>query len=124
MNGISKKTLKIQSHLLGWSMVRALTFTALIIANLSLILTNRSWSRTILATLRTPNRALWWIIGGAIAFLGTILYIPFLRSLFQFARLHWDYLLICLAAGILNVLWFEVLKIFRNGKRALRHKLL
>ena len=103
---------------------RALTFTSLIIANLSLILTNRSWSRTILATLRTPNKALWWIIGGAVAFLGAVLYVPFLRGLFQFSRLHWDDLLICLAAGISSIVWFEVLKIFRNGKRALSHKLI
>ena len=45
----------------GEQEARALSFTALIIANLSLILTNRSWSRTILATLRTPNKALWWV---------------------------------------------------------------
>lgn len=99
------------------------TFTSLIIANLSLILTNRSWSRTILATLRTPNKALWWVIGGAVAFLGAVLYIPFLRGLFQFDRLHWDDLLICLTAGIMSIVWFEVLKIFRNGKRALSHKI-
>jgi Ca2+-transporting ATPase len=102
---------------------RALTFTALIIANLSLILTNRSWSRTILATLRTPNKALWWIIGGAAAFLGAVLYVPLLRDLFQFSRLHWDDLFVCLAAGILSIAWFEVLKIFRNGRRALHPKL-
>jgi hypothetical protein len=28
-------------------------------------------------------------------------------------------LLICLAAGIMSLVWFEVLKIFRKGKRAL-----
>src|SRR5262249_45706879 len=38
---------------------RALTFTTLIVANLGLIFTNRSWSRTILATLHEPNSALW-----------------------------------------------------------------
>ena len=97
----------------GEQEARALSFTALIIANLSLILTNRSWSRTILATLRTPNKALWWVIGGAVTFLGAVLYIPFLRSLFQFALLHWDDLLICLAAGMMSIVWFEVLKIFR-----------
>ena len=80
----------------GAQEARALTFTALIIANLCLILTNRSWSRTILASLGTPNKALWWIIGGAVAFLGAVLYVPGLRNLFQFNRLHWDDLLICL----------------------------
>ena len=99
---------------------RALTFTTLIIANLCLILTNRSWSRTILASLGTPNKALWWIIGGAVAFLGAVLYVPGLRNLFQFNRLHWDDLLICLGSGILSIAWFEILKIFRNSKRSRR----
>jgi hypothetical protein len=35
----------------------ALTFTTLIIANLGLIFANRSWTRLIFSTLRTPNRA-------------------------------------------------------------------
>ncbi len=107
----------------GEEEARALTFTALIIANLSLILTNRSWSQTILASLRTPNKALWWIIAGAVAFLGAVLYVPGLRNLFQFGRLHWDDLLICLIAGMLSIAWFEILKIFRNSKRPWRLKL-
>ena len=36
---------------------RTLTITTLIIANLGLIFANRSWSRTILSTLRSPNPA-------------------------------------------------------------------
>ncbi len=51
---------------------RALTFTSLIIANLGLILTNRSWSETILVTVRQPNKALWIIIGGALVLLGGV----------------------------------------------------
>src|SRR5262249_31194847 len=90
---------------------RALTFTTLIVANLGLILANRSWSRTILATLRTPNPALWWVLGGAVALLGLILYVPYLTRLFQFDRLHLDDLLVCLASGIVSVLWFDGLKL-------------
>lgn len=93
---------------------RALSFTTLIIANLGLILTNRSWSRVILRTLRTPNAAFWWVMGGALAFLGMVLYIPFLRSLFLFDVLHPVDLVICAAAGILSILWFEVLKVMRR----------
>jgi Ca2+-transporting ATPase len=63
---------------------RTLTMTTLIIANLGLILANRSWSRTILSTLRSPNPALWWISGGTFVFLGLILYVPFLQQLFHF----------------------------------------
>jgi Ca2+-transporting ATPase len=96
---------------------RALTFTTLIIANLGLIFANRSWSRLILATLRTPNKALWWVSGGALSFLGLVLYTPFLRSLFHVTRLHPIDLFICLAAGIFSILWFEGFKMIGG-----RHK--
>jgi Ca2+-transporting ATPase len=65
---------------------RTLTFTTLVVANLALIFTNRSWSRTIPATLRSPNPALWWIVGAALGLLGAVLYTPGLRDLFHFAR--------------------------------------
>ncbi len=93
---------------------RALSFTTLIIANLGLILTNRSWSRVILRTLRSPNTALWWVTGGAVFFLGTVLYVPFLRTLFHFDVLHPVDLVICLAGGIVSILWFEGLKMVRG----------
>ena len=95
---------------------RALTFTTLIVANLGLIFTNRSWSRVILATFRTPNPAVWWVLAGALSFLGLVLYVPFLRNTFHVAMLHPVDLLICLAAGAASILWFEGLKMF-NGRR-------
>jgi len=97
--------------------VRTLTFTTLIIANLGLIMTNRSWTRTITDTLRSPNPALWWVIGGALAFLGLVLYVPFLQKLFHFALLHTTDILICLAAGFVSIAWFEVLKAMRGKRR-------
>ncbi|HEY3375826.1 MAG TPA: cation-translocating P-type ATPase [Candidatus Aquicultor sp.] len=100
----------------GETDTRALTFTTLIFANLALILTNRSWSRSILATLRSPNAALWWVVGGAVVFLSLVLYVPFLRSLFRFAPLHLNDLAISLAAGLASVLWFEALKLFSSRR--------
>ena len=96
---------------------RALTFTTLIIANLGLILTNRSWSRTILSTLRSPNRALWWVLGGAAVFLGLVLYVPFLTSLFRLTTLHPFDLAICLSAGVVSIIWFEGLKMIKNRQK-------
>ena len=101
---------------------RALTFTTLIIANLGLIFTNRSWTRIVLDTLRSPNAALWWVTGGALIFLGLVLYVPFLRNLFRFSILHPVDFLICFAAGVVSILWFEVLKwtSYRSNLGALR----
>jgi len=94
---------------------RAVTYTTLIIANLCLILSNRSWTRTIVGTLRSHNAALWWVLGGAVTLLGLILWTPFLREMFRFESLHTDDLLLCLGAGLLSILWFEALK-FAGGR--------
>ena len=57
------------------SEVRALTFTTLIFSNLALILTNRSWSGTSLATLRCSNYALLPLLFGAVLLLAIVLYV-------------------------------------------------
>jgi Ca2+-transporting ATPase len=93
---------------------RALSFTTLIIGNLGLILANRSWTKTIAATLRAPNTALWWVIGGSLTFLGLALFVPGLRGLFSFSHLHLLELVMCLAAGTLSIFWFEALKHFNH----------
>jgi P-type Ca2+ transporter type 2C len=95
--------------------VRALTFSTLIMANLALIWTNRSWSRTILETLRFRNLALWWVTGGALIFLGLVVYLPPLQKLFRFAPLGGSDVIIAVSAAIASVLWFELLKL--RGKR-------
>jgi Ca2+-transporting ATPase len=89
---------------------RSLAFTTLIVSNLAMILTNRSWTKTIVSTMKVPNPAIWWIIGGGAAFLALILYIPFLRQLFQFSYLHFEDLAIALLSGLASVIWFEFLK--------------
>jgi len=98
-------------HNKGETEARALAFTTLIIANIGLIFTNRSWSRTIISTLTSPNAALWWVLAGALSFLGIVLYTPGLRNLFHFAQLHGPDLLLCFIAGMLSILWFEGLKL-------------
>lgn len=101
---------------------RALTFTTLIVANLALILTNRSWSRTILGTLHTHNRALWAVLGGAAAMLVLVLAVPFLRGLFKFGVLHATDILLCLGVGVFSILWFELLKAVTHRRCVLNHQ--
>jgi Ca2+-transporting ATPase len=96
--------------------VRALTFTTLIAANLALIFSNRSWHHTILETLRSPNRALWWVAGSAVVLLAAVLYIPAVRMLFRMAVLHGMDITLCLLAGLLSIAWFEVVKILNRGQ--------
>ena len=49
----------------GADAARALSFATLVVAFLTIILVNRSWTRTILSTIRAPNAALWWVVTGA-----------------------------------------------------------
>ncbi|MDQ5871242.1 MAG: cation-translocating P-type ATPase [Acidobacteriota bacterium] len=95
---------------------RTLAFTTLIVSNLALILTNRSWTRTIFQSLRTKNSALFWVLGGAAGFLALLLSVPEVRRLFGFSKLHLDDLVLCLAAGTLGIAWFEGFKMLRARK--------
>jgi P-type Ca2+ transporter type 2C len=90
--------------------VRALTFTTLIVANLGLILSESSTFHLSLKILKSPNPALWWVVGGGVFFMAIVLYIPFLRNLFSFSFLHPIDLAICLGGGLVSLLWFELLK--------------
>jgi P-type Ca2+ transporter type 2C len=94
---------------------RALTFVTLVLANLGLILSNRSWTRTVFSTIRMKNTALWWVVAGAVIFLALVLAVPLLRNLFAFAPLSPVDLGICLVAAVISIGWFEVLKLFKRG---------
>jgi len=90
--------------------VRTLTFVTLIISNIAVILSNRSWSTNFFDILMTPNKAVKWIIGGAIIFLILILNVQFLLNLFQFEKIGYLELLICTVAGFSSIIWFEIYK--------------
>jgi Ca2+-transporting ATPase len=89
---------------------RMVGFASLVIADIGLIFANRSRSRSILATLRTPNPALWWVSGGALAFLSLALFVPFLRGLFSFAPLHTEEIVVILVTGLVGILISESVK--------------
>jgi len=93
---------------------RALTFTTVVIGNLGLILVNRSWHRSILTTLFSSNRALWWVIGSAFSFLMLALTLPFMREVFHFAPITLIQFALCVIAGLGSVIWFEWFKVLRR----------
>jgi P-type Ca2+ transporter type 2C len=97
----------------GPDATRALTFATLVVASLMVILVNRSWTRSLLTMLRAPNTAYRWVVGGTLALLAVVLFVPFAQRLFHFAPLHLEDLAICAGAGAASVLWFEALKRFR-----------
>jgi Ca2+-transporting ATPase len=100
----------------GVDAARTLTFVALVASFLAIIVTNRSWSRNLLAILRTPNAAQWWVVIGTVALLAVILLVPMARELFHFAQVHAADLLLSIGAGVLCVGWFETIKRLRRGR--------
>ncbi len=99
---------------------RALTFVTLVVAFVVVILVNRSWLRSAVAMFRVPNPAVRWVLLGAVSFLSVAVLVPFARRLFHFAPLHLSDLLLSLGAGLLCVLWFEVVKRFRRARAGTR----
>jgi Ca2+-transporting ATPase len=95
---------------------RTLAFYTLIISNLCLIISNRSWSSNIFSIMRIPNKALLWVIIGALFFMGLVIWVPFLQRLFHFTWMHPLDILIGFGSGILSVVWFEFVKILAYRK--------
>jgi len=97
--------------------VRALAFTTLIAANIAVILSNRSWTRNIFQIIRTRNKTVKYVVGGAAFFLVLILNVPFLLNLFQFEKISLNEALVCAAAGFSSIIWFELYKVYNNRDR-------
>jgi Ca2+-transporting ATPase len=92
---------------------RAMAFAAIVIGNVGLILSNRSRQATLLETLRRPNPALWWILGGALLGLALALYVEPMLEIFRFAPLSGSQLLMSIAAAAVGLTWLELYKWLR-----------
>ncbi|MGZ4867180.1 MAG: cation-translocating P-type ATPase [Candidatus Angelobacter sp.] len=100
---------------------RGVGFSALVMGNLALIFTNRSWTRTIWQSVRSINSSLWAIAIGTTLALLLVLYVPLLRNLFHFSVLHPSDVLIAVLAGFFGVVWFEALKLVNGRGRVHRN---
>jgi Ca2+-transporting ATPase len=89
---------------------RAFAFTTMVIANLALIFSNRSRSRSLLESLRAPNATLWIVTGLTLGFLALSLYLPFLAGVFRFAALPLDEFAIAVGLGLASVAWSWILR--------------
>jgi P-type Ca2+ transporter type 2C len=97
----------------GEADARTLTFATLVIANLTLIVANLSWSQSLIKTLNSENKALKIVLVGAIFGLLLVLYVPVLRDLFHFSMLHGDDLFAAFSVGTISVLWLKIITMLR-----------
>ncbi len=90
--------------------VRALTFTTLVVANLGLVLVNRSQGASLWAAFRRRNASLWWATAATSIVLALIVALPPVRALFHFGPLHLDDVAIAIGCGIVVLLLLETIK--------------
>jgi Ca2+-transporting ATPase len=75
------------------------------------IFVNRSFSASLVMALRRPNPVLALVLLAVTAMLSLTLVWPFARGLFRFGPLHSDDLALTLGAGVLVLVFLELLKL-------------
>jgi Ca2+-transporting ATPase len=97
---------------------RTMIFTALVSANISLTLVNRSFYYSIITTLQYKNNLVPIIIAITIGILALLLFVPVLTHFFLFQLLSVAQLGISVAVGIAVVIWYEVVKWVKRHKNS------
>lgn len=101
---------------------RSMVFTTLILANVFLTFTNRSFTETIFQTIRYKNHLVWAILLFPAIFLTLLYWIGPLGLLFQLVPLNLAEFGLSLGVALATVMWFELYKMKikirtnRNGK--------
>ena len=93
--------------------IRSLSFVLLLMCNIALILSNRSFSASILRAFREPNPILGWGTFGMTGLFASLLYWPPAASLFGFGPFHGHDLVMCLTGGFALLVLLAALKRFR-----------
>ncbi len=95
---------------------RSITFTALIIGNMALILTSLSQSRSFLAVFTEKNYAVLIVLGVALAVLVAVVSVPAFQSVFSFSFPGFRHFLTSLAGAAAMLVIFELAKLVRLRK--------
>ena len=90
--------------------LRGIVFSTLVMSNLCLLVTSRSWVDNLPSILLKPNRAFWWVLFGASAVLGISLTVPEMAQLLHITVISWDRFFIALGCAMGSIFWFELYK--------------
>lgn len=94
--------------------IRTITFVYLILANVFLILTNRSWTMPTIQILRKrKNPTVKWIVGLALLLLVIIVEIPIAREAFNLGPISWLDWVVLITVSYLGIAWFDAYKALR-----------
>jgi P-type Ca2+ transporter type 2C len=89
---------------------RALVFMVLVLCNLALIHSNRSWERLSWPRAGRSNRYFVWVALAALSLLALALGVPAISALFGFATPPLPLLLTGAGAAVAGLAWFELVK--------------
>lgn len=95
--------------------IRSIIFITLLCCNLLLTLVNRSFVYSIFKTLTYKNNLVPLITGITLAFIAAILYVPFIRNLFNLHPLTFTEILTCIAVAMASTLWIEIWKLLKRN---------
>lgn len=97
----------------GETHVRTVIFITLLFSNIFLTLVNRSFRYTVFTTLRYKNNLVLLIILLSLAFIGGLLYLPYLQQLFRLETLQPAVLLTSFLTALAATGWIEIFKAIR-----------
>ncbi len=97
---------------------RTLVFTTLIVSNIFLTFTNRSFTENIFKTIHYKNNLTPWVLLLSLSFLAVVHLVPPVREVFGLVPVHAARLFLCVNIALLIVGWFEVYKthLYKPGK--------
>jgi P-type Ca2+ transporter type 2C len=95
--------------------VRATAFVALVLSILVLVFVNRSFSASLLSTIRRPSAALIATLVAVLTMVTALVALPVLQSLFRFAPLHADDISIAVVSAAVLLVVLEALKALGAG---------
>jgi Ca2+-transporting ATPase len=97
---------------------RTMGFVALVAGNLGLIFAHRAGGARRMRMIGGENKALWWVVGGALIALVVTVYWPPLQRLFGFAPIAAQAFASCFAVGVAGVIAFSLVHAWIPHRRA------
>jgi Ca2+-transporting ATPase len=103
---------------------RTLVFTTLIISNIFLTFTNRSFTQNFTKTIHYKNRLAPWVLLISVLFLAVLHFVPAVQSTFGLVHITFMDLLLCTGISFVAVIWFEIYKtnLFKPEQSVIRKR--
>jgi Ca2+-transporting ATPase len=102
----------------GYSLeyTRTVVFTTMLFDNILLTFANRSYSETLMTTLRYRNSLVVPVVLLSTGFLVVINFLPLVTGLFGLTGIVWKDVVICFGVSVVSIGWFEIFKMLKKTR--------